>query len=62
VTVSNLPNTSRDVTASLNLEAMGLSGASVEDAITGEAVEINDNVITLDILPQRWRLLKVWVN
>ncbi len=62
VCVSNLPNTPRDLTVKLDLGALGLSGASVEDAITGAALTLNGDSVTVNVEPRRWRLLKVAVK
>lgn len=62
ICLSNLPAESRDITATLNLGAMGFKAVQIEDAYTGEAVEVNGNTFTAAVQEQRYRLLKVWAK
>ena len=59
VSVSNLPDEERTMTATLDLKAMGFGDVKAEDAILGGPVPIQDGTVTLTIEPRRWRLLKL---
>jgi hypothetical protein len=50
-------------TATLDLKGLGLKGDSAlqaEDVVLGTPMPIRDGIITLDIKPERYRLLKLW--
>lgn len=60
VCVSNLVDGSRDLTVSLDLEAMGFANVELADAITGEAIELKGSSFIVVVEPIRWRMIKIW--
>jgi hypothetical protein len=57
--VSNLKNQPRKVDVNLSLAQLGMSNVTAQDAISGAAVEADGGKLSLDIEPERFRLIKV---
>ena len=59
VCVSNLVNEPRQITTTLDLNALGLDRLVVQDAILDKPVAVQGGTLSLAIEERRWRLLKV---
>jgi hypothetical protein len=57
--VSNLKPGPRTIEVALNLPNLGFAAVSAEDAITGEAVPVKGDRLSLPVDSERWRLLKL---
>jgi len=58
--IDNLGREAATVQTRFDLQVLDLVGASAIDAITGEALALEDGVVTLDLEDQDWRL--VWLQ
>ncbi|MEA3403275.1 MAG: DUF6067 family protein [Armatimonadota bacterium] len=58
--VDNLGREDATVEVSFDLDALGIADGSASDAISGEAVEMEDGRVSLQLASQDWRL--VWVR
>jgi hypothetical protein len=57
--VSNVGREAATVRAQFDLEALGIDGAAAEDAITGEAIPIDEGAVSFELPAEGWRLVEV---
>lgn len=64
IVVSNLDEEPVKTGVTLDFEGLGMKAGSyvLEDSITGEPVELDGDSFTIDILPERYRLLRLYVE